>query len=473
MAKVSVMEIAGMIASKHGLSQQDAEAFVISFFDLINDGLHREKAVKVKGLGTFKVIDVRERESVNVNTGERVLIESHGKITFTADPVMRDLVNKPFAQFETVILNDGVELEDMSKTPPYDDSDLRENDMIESEIDNTESDDFDNQESLSVHVEVVTETNKLDTSGHMTFDDKCSTDAIDVNVEEGNNENAASSLPEENRHQCISETGHSALGAETEVYDAKTNTAKSIIKEENDSYPDGTCGHDDIHGFANVESNTSDIEVKEKFSTDSFSNEAIEQFVVSGRIDDTPETPIPEKTQHHSGMAWYYWMLILLFVAVASFVGGCYWEKNNVKPIIKYVTVKQPNTHTLAEVADTASKNMKVENSTENHVLEQKDSVSTKKNITEKQDNKLNEFISAAEVGTQDLRNAATAVKTGAYRIVGTDRVVTVKKGETLKKISKFYLGDGMECYIIVHNGTADIKEGMRLKIPKLVSKKK
>ena len=121
MAKNSVQEIAAVIAGKHGLSQQDAEAFVSSFFDLINEGLHSEKAVKVKGLGTFKVIDVRERESVNVNTGERVLIERHAKITFTADPVMRDLVNKPFAQFETVVLNDGVELEDMAKvqTPDY------------------------------------------------------------------------------------------------------------------------------------------------------------------------------------------------------------------------------------------------------------------------------------------------------------------------------------------------------------------
>ena len=106
MAKISVQDMARAIVGKYGLEQRDAEDFVSAFFDLINEGLHREKAVKVKGLGTFKVIDVRERESVNVNTGERVVIESHGKITFTPDSVMRDLVNKPFAQFETVVLND-------------------------------------------------------------------------------------------------------------------------------------------------------------------------------------------------------------------------------------------------------------------------------------------------------------------------------------------------------------------------------
>ena len=114
MARVSIQDIAKAVANKYNLSQNESETFVSAFFDVINEGLHADKIVKVKGLGTFKVIDVRERESVNVNTGERVVIESHGKITFTPDPVMRDLVNKPFAQFETVILNDGVDLDLMN-----------------------------------------------------------------------------------------------------------------------------------------------------------------------------------------------------------------------------------------------------------------------------------------------------------------------------------------------------------------------
>ena len=114
MAKISIQDMAQAIAARHGLSQHDAEVFVSALFDVANAGLHEEKIVKVKGLGTFKVIGVRERESVNVNTGERVVIESHGKITFTPDTVMRDLVNKPFAQFETVVLNDGVDLWNMN-----------------------------------------------------------------------------------------------------------------------------------------------------------------------------------------------------------------------------------------------------------------------------------------------------------------------------------------------------------------------
>ena len=123
MAKISIQDMAQAIAARHGLSQHDAEVFVSALFDVANAGLHEEKIVKVKGLGTFKVIGVRERESVNVNTGERVVIESHGKITFTPDTVMRDLVNKPFAQFETVVLNDGVDLDEMGRVQSSDDDD--------------------------------------------------------------------------------------------------------------------------------------------------------------------------------------------------------------------------------------------------------------------------------------------------------------------------------------------------------------
>ena len=131
--KVSVSDLSESLVGKYSMSQAEAEAFVSAMFDVINDGLHNDKSVKVKGLGTFKVIDVRERESVNVNTGERVVIESHGKLTFTPDPIMRDLVNKPFAQFETVALNDGVDLEDMSKVsvPEDDETDMPQRANVE------------------------------------------------------------------------------------------------------------------------------------------------------------------------------------------------------------------------------------------------------------------------------------------------------------------------------------------------------
>ena len=112
MERVSILEIAAVLTAKSGLKKKDAERFANAIFEVVKDGLATDRLVKIKGLGTFKVIDIESRESVNVNTGERVVIEGHGKVTFTPDATMKVLVNKPFSQFETVVLNEGVEFDD-------------------------------------------------------------------------------------------------------------------------------------------------------------------------------------------------------------------------------------------------------------------------------------------------------------------------------------------------------------------------
>ena len=109
MGKISIQELANVLVERRKMNRRDASLFVSAMFDIVQQRLETDKLVKVKGLGTFKIIDVEDRESVNVNTGERVLIEGHGKITFVPDALLKELVNKPFAQFETVVLNDGVD----------------------------------------------------------------------------------------------------------------------------------------------------------------------------------------------------------------------------------------------------------------------------------------------------------------------------------------------------------------------------
>ena len=116
MGKISIQDLSQALVLRHGLEKRDAAIFVSAMFDIIQMNLEKDRIVKVKGLGTFKIIDVDDRESVNVNTGERVLIEGHNKITFTPDALMKELVNKPFSQFETVVLNDGVDFEDANAT---------------------------------------------------------------------------------------------------------------------------------------------------------------------------------------------------------------------------------------------------------------------------------------------------------------------------------------------------------------------
>ena len=115
MGKISVNELAAKLIDRKGLSKKQSAAFVNDMFYLIQKGLEKDKSVKIKGFGTFKIITVDDRESINVNTGERVLIGGHSKITFTPDSVIKELVNKPFSQFETVVLRDGVDFEDMDK----------------------------------------------------------------------------------------------------------------------------------------------------------------------------------------------------------------------------------------------------------------------------------------------------------------------------------------------------------------------
>ena len=115
MGKISIQDLAQVLVERKGLNKRDAVIFVSAMFDIIQTNLEKDRVVKVKGLGTFKIIDVDDRESVNVNTGERVLIEGHNKITFTPDALMKELVNKPFSQFETVVLNDGVDFDDTTE----------------------------------------------------------------------------------------------------------------------------------------------------------------------------------------------------------------------------------------------------------------------------------------------------------------------------------------------------------------------
>jgi nucleoid DNA-binding protein len=117
MARILINDLASVLNERRDLNKKDATNFINELFNLIQESLEEDRLVKVKGLGTFKIIEVDDRESVNVNTGERVLIEGHDKISFAPDALMKELVNKPFSQFETVVLNEGVDFADMPEEP--------------------------------------------------------------------------------------------------------------------------------------------------------------------------------------------------------------------------------------------------------------------------------------------------------------------------------------------------------------------
>lgn len=434
MAKVSIQDIAKAIVNKHGLSQSEAENFVTVLFDVLNEGLHKEKIVKIKGLGTFKVIDVRERESVNVNTGERVLIDSHGKITFTPDPVMRDLVNKPFAQFETVILNDGVDLEEMSNTQGYANDGYTESANINDEFDKTE-------ETADEKNNSVQETN--DTFIENTIE----TDKIQDNFNELKANTATPIMqPEEITEENETEQHDIDLVKEEEQFDES-----SIIKKEEELK---TIFHQEtLQNNNECKDNDDTTEPQDKIHVIENSNNDI----------DSPITDYAEEKRKIAQTQWGMFLIFTLLFGAITLIIGYYWGVSSVGPIIRYKTV-----HILNEPISTT-----VEKDTL-HII---DTTSTKKVTTSPQKEKIKvnseQPKATTDINTPALEAARTMVRTGAYKIIGTAETITVKKGETLKKISKFYLGEGMECYIQTHNGITEVKEGMRLRIPKLQIKKK
>lgn len=420
MARFSIPVIASAISSKHGLSKTDAENFVTTLFDLINDGLDKERIVKIKGLGTFKIIDVRERESVNVNTGERVTIGGHGKLTFTPDPVMRDFVNKPFAQFETVILNEGVELEELNSIQGPDETSGDNQETYE------ESDVYDGDagnEEISSGDAIY----DVDTTYDLS-EEKAEILAQSVTEEPEAAEAEDEELTENNLHEDI-ETPE--FQEETEEND----TSKAIT----DDACEEKQNEDSVH-----------LEQKEK-----------------------NEISVCENTNFLLCHKRLWLIVFTLCISCAAFFAGYYYNRLTSKPIVKYVKVYLHEKKVATPVpADSLIKPDTIAPKKEQDVAD-KEPVAEKANV-EPQNTENPAKEDNLPVGKElALKNARMAVNTGAYRIVGTDDVITVKKGETIKQISKFYFGDGMECYIQVHNGIVEVKDGMRLKIPKLENKKK
>lgn len=396
MNKVSVAELAKAVAAKHGLQQKNAEAFVAECFSVINEGLRTDKAVKVRGLGTFKVVDVRERESINVNTGERVTIEGHGKISFTPDPIMRDLVNKPFAKFETVALNEGVNIDELNKIG----GELSEDDSAE------------------------------DTDFEPAF--------------EGKEEKETAVEPE------IKEIAK----CEEPVAEPKND---EILKTE----------------VPFSESETLADEPEERISCDEKEPASEKAETESEQTEYEAEDEEPSFAMRHKAL---FLLLGGLLIAAIGFAGGyLLGQEMASRPVFKTVKVynvaKQKSARKLKTTPDTAKTASEAERQKPvSAIVEAEQTAQTAQKAPQQ---KLTEPKEKAEAATAASSLAQRQVRTGAYNITGTELTITVRKAQTLKSISKAYLGEGMECYIQVHNGIDDVKEGMKLKIPKLKLKKR
>lgn len=428
MAKIQ--DLAKYLSAKHKIQQKEAERFLTAVVDVLNDGLHYEKLVKVKGLGTFKVIDVKNRESVDVNTGERILIEGRPKITFTPDAVMKDLVNKPFAQFETVVLNEGVTFDNLPE---------------ESEV------------PLADEPEPQPEIEQL-------MEEKPAPEPV---LEEEQPEEII--IPQETESEPIAPLAEMPVAEVPEPETPEETPVEEVALPESPEAPQG-----EPENPKNLE-NLDDLENLGKLGN-------LEKL-------DPPAPQEPLEAAPKSSKSWICWLLGMVAVGAAMYFLGYHNGRQTVRIVEESQVVAEGTTQAEAPQApvDTIAQDAEAEKAAAQAAAAKAkaDSIAqaeayakaeaAKKAAYEAEVKKQQEEALAQEKATDSktLNNARNIVRTGAYNIVGTQQSVIVRKGQTLEKLSKMYLGPGMEVYVMVHNGVTEAKEGSTLKIPKLQVKKK
>ena len=475
MSKNSLNGLADKLAEKSGLSQIEAELFIRKMFDVCHQGLAADKIVKMRWLGTFKVTSVKERESVDVNTGERIVIEGRDKLSFTPDNILKEIVNKPFAQFETVIVNDGVDFESIDKK--YEDS-LEDEEQEES------------LEKPKPIIEVVepTETPLPDVVSEET------TQAEAVSSSEPTTSGVIDFLdvPEN-----PSEDSSVVVIGEDSTIEPQTTVSQEVPTEE---IPSSVS--DDIQADSREENSNAEI----KAETDAeIGADAEIEAETDAEIEADDEVEIRRR----------HFIIPKYVVIIASFtllllIGGLGWFAFNYGQMAaqrdhlelqlaqyktdKNVVAKPANVKSqeqllqekarqdslrmakandaikAAERADSLkSAAVDKEMSVKNLKADEKSAELKKKSATDKKRDKAAEHAKVVS----DKYDSDPRVRTGAYRIVGVDQVVTVGEHQTMATLSKRYLGPGMECYIEALNGTSTIKSGQKVKIPKLELKKK
>lgn len=460
MGKVSIQELAALLVDRAGLNKKEATTFIGAIFDLVQQALETEKIVKIKGLGTFKIIDVDDRESVNVNTGERVLIEGHGKITFAPDSIIKELVNKPFSQFDTVVLNDGVDFDDDLPPESPQNSEPVMQPVIEPVLKPVVE---------PVSQPIVKPASQPEPAPASVFQTK-------VSQEEPTEMPLVDFVDERQAEENLSES-------EAPSGDLPKSEAASVAFKTPEPKPEPQAAPE-----------TQPESVSDNSKEEQESQEEVEE-----------ET---EEVEERYGVN--KWLLALLACILGIIIGyfiGNYFPMNSnqggeeakvekVVPAKKTVVTPTvtPEAAAPAENADkTAEEVMQPEPEPKPEVKPEvkpdpkpvvkpevkPEAKAAPKLVTKPEPKapKAEEKKPAATPEKLDKYSAMDArVRTGAYRIVGTEKVVKVKEGDNLRKISNRVLGPDMECYLEVYNGmkvSTPLKVGQEIKVPKLQLKKK
>lgn len=471
MSKFSLNTLGKLLADKSGLSQVEAELFIRKMFDVCNQGLEADKQVKIKWLGTFKVQATKDRESINVNTGERFTIEGRDKLTFTPDNILKEIVNKPFAQFETVVVNDGVDFDEIDEKFGEEQTEDAPAQVI---------DFLDEEKTATPNPEVVV-------IGSEKEKEKEAEDELakQIAIEQAKLEKLKQAQLEQERIQKEKQEQErlEQERLEQERLEQEKLEQKRLEQERLEQ--------------ERLEQERLEQEKLELAQQQQALKAVVEPAVPASDESEEEEEEEESSNSHHIVIPRY--LVVAVCLIVVALIGGMGWfafnygqmtaqrdhlamqlnqyhqapakkvpAKPAAAPLSQEQKLRQKAMEDSIRMAKTAEAVKLAEKSDEESASAEKAKQAEAK---EKAKDKAEEKAASKIASSQYDKDAR--VRTGAYRIIGVAQTVTVGAGQTLEQISTRYLGSGMECYVEALNGTGTVKAGQKIKIPKLELKKK
>lgn len=535
MSKSSLSVLAKAVASKRGLTQAEAERFIATMFEVAGDGIQEDKLLKMKWLGTFKITSVKDRESVDVNTGERILIEGRDKISFTPDNILKEIINKPFAQFETVVVNDGIDFSDIDEkfaNMEREEEELqlqKEQECHDEEVVQEEQNvEQPQKEELSQEEEQPREeehSQEVELNEDLSQEAKKSQESLldaELQSQEGGQKDE---LSQEVNTPISEETV--ALSSELKNAEISEDDISETSEDNISQTSDDTISKTEENGIpeevgmliSHLKKNESEAEEIERVEEAKVKEEAEVPKAAEAHVEKTPaeanvvasQSNVEDKKQpeydetfdedeayasdhHHLVIPKY--VVALVSVVFVALLGGLCWfafiygkmqaRQEQMEMQLKAIKPQpQPKPKpTVVAPVDTAKSVASSDDKTDaaNALAngaqannEQTDHAQLAMKKKAKQDSirmaQANNAVKMAEKASVYLNDPR--IRTGAYRIVGVEKTVTAKSGQTLAGLSKLYLGPGMECYMQAINGCSEIKPGQKVKIPKLELKRK
>lgn len=487
MSKFSLNTLGKLLADKSGLSQVEAELFIRKMFDVCNQGLEADKQVKIKWLGTFKVQATKDRESINVNTGERFTIEGRDKLTFTPDNILKEIVNKPFAQFETVVVNDGVDFDEIDEKFGEEQAEDAPSEVI---------DFLDEEEAATPTPDVVViESEKKE---EKEDEDELSKQ---IALEQAKLEKLKQAKLEQERIQKekLEKEKQEQERLEQERLEQEKLEQEKLEQErlEQEKLEQERLKQEKLEQ-ERLEQEKLEQERLELAKQQQALKATVEPAVPA--TDETEEEDEESSNSHHIVIPRY--LVVAVCLIVVALIGGMGWFAFNygqmtaqrdhlAMQLSQYHQAPAKKAPANAVAAPLSQEQKLRQKAIEDSIrmaktaeavklAEQSDEASDKAENAKQDEAKAKAKAAAKEEEKAASKTESSAhydkdvrVRTGAYRIVGVAQTVTVGAGQTLEQISNRYLGSGMECYVEALNGTGTVKAGQKIKIPKLELKKK